>query len=109
MQRTRSELKHSALHEMSKRSLAKSRDKAPVSSEEPDKLKTTDTSALHEAPKPAHHHNNRRPAKHHNYAVHRVEAHSPLSSESPEQNFRGLFNLAGIILVSALYMRVKYS
>jgi hypothetical protein len=98
---------------MSKRSLAKSRDKAPVTTEEPDKPSTSGTSAATstEAPKPeqhAHRHHNRHPVKQHNYSVHRVEAHSPLSSESPEQNFRGFFNLAGIILVSAQLIYCYY-
>ena len=93
---------------MSKRNLAKSRDKAPVTKEEPEKVKTNGTTSAppannnETAPKPEHHahrHHSRPPVKQHNYAVHRVEAHSPLSSESPEQNFRGFFNLAGIILV----------
>jgi diacylglycerol O-acyltransferase-1 len=35
----------------------------------------------------------------HNYIVHKQESPSPLSSNSNEQNFRGFFNLAGIVLV----------
>jgi hypothetical protein len=36
----------------------------------------------------------------HNYVVHKTESASPLSSNSSEQNFRGFFNLAGIVLVN---------
>ncbi len=101
---------------MSKRSLAKSRDKAPVTKEEPEKPSTNGTSptpptteAIAKPEQHAHHsHHHRHPVRHHNYAVHRVEAHSPLSSESPEQNFRGFFNLAGIILVSMQLINVNH-
>lgn len=45
----------------------------------------------------------------HNYVVHKTESASPLSSNSSEQNFRGFFNLAGIVLVCFQQLAVKNS
>ena len=36
----------------------------------------------------------------HSFLVHVRHSASPLAPESPEQNYRGLFNLAGLVLVA---------